>query len=53
MTFPLGARTRLVYPSVPTVMFEEARDTGLNWMTFAVLGEGAMTLPLGRRHVPC
>ena len=52
MTFPLGARTRLAYPPVPTVMFEEARDTGSNWMTFAVLGEGAMTFPLGRRQGP-
>ena len=53
MTFPFGARVRLLKPSVPTTMFEEMRPTGSNWMTFAVPGDETMTLPLVKRHAPC
>ena len=53
MTFPFGARVRPLKPSVPTIRFEAARVTGLNWMTLAVPGYGTMTFPLVKRHAPC
>ena len=30
MTFPFGARVKVLNPSVPTNKFEAVRDTGLN-----------------------
>ena len=53
MTFPFGASIKLLNPSVPTMMFEAARVTGLNCMTLALPGEGVIKFPLGRRHAPC